>query len=151
MCLRLVLIADLGQSHLFDALHPVLDVFEGLLVCDVVHQDDALTRGGQGDRTQGHSERFRMNTKRQRCQADYPVCLFCRHPVLTMAPLQQAVVMVLNLSCPAVSLHKAHMCEKTKKKRKKCCFVIHKCSQKRGQVKNVVCCGRLPVSRYITV
>lgn len=28
--------------HFFDALHPVLDVFEGLLVSDVVHQDDAL-------------------------------------------------------------------------------------------------------------
>lgn len=92
MCSRLVLIADLRQPHLFDALHPVLDVFEGLLVCDVVHQDDALMqarkgRGEQGDRTQGLSERFRTSTKRQRCQADYPVCLFCRRPVLTMAPL----------------------------------------------------------------
>lgn len=34
--------------HLFYALHPVLDVFEGLLVCDVVHQDDALTPGADG-------------------------------------------------------------------------------------------------------
>lgn len=48
MSLSLVLIADLRQPHLFDALHPVLDVFEGLLVCDVVHQDDALMQSGVG-------------------------------------------------------------------------------------------------------
>lgn len=57
MCLRLLLIADLRQSHLFDALHPVLDVFEGLLVCDVVHQDDALTQSEEGgDKETGHKD-----------------------------------------------------------------------------------------------
>lgn len=29
--------AEWKHSHFFDALHPVLNVFEGLLVCDVVH------------------------------------------------------------------------------------------------------------------
>lgn len=35
--------------HLLDALHPVLDVLEGFLIRDVVHQDDAL-RGRRGQR-----------------------------------------------------------------------------------------------------
>lgn len=28
--------------HLFDALHPVLNILKGFLICDVVYQDDAL-------------------------------------------------------------------------------------------------------------
>lgn len=55
LCFGLIPATDLRSPYLFNALHPVLDVFEGLLVCDVVHQDNALTRSanrwGQGDRT----------------------------------------------------------------------------------------------------
>lgn len=38
------------QSHFFDALHPVLNVFEGLLIRDVVHQDDALAQSKDRDK-----------------------------------------------------------------------------------------------------
>lgn len=31
--------------HLFDALHPVLNILKGFLICDVVYQDDALGMG----------------------------------------------------------------------------------------------------------
>lgn len=63
-----------NQPHFFDALHPVLDVFEGLLVCDVVHQDDALSC-----REQQH-EGTEENTK----EATKSACWSC---TLTMAPL----------------------------------------------------------------
>lgn len=33
------------SPHLFDALHPVLDVLKGFLICDVVHEDNALRDG----------------------------------------------------------------------------------------------------------
>lgn len=46
------------EAHFFDALHPVLYVFEGLLVCDVVHQDDALPQ----------SERAKREDKRCECK-----------------------------------------------------------------------------------
>lgn len=45
--------AEWKQSHFFDALHPVLNVFEGLLVCDVVNQDDALAQSEGRDKRDG--------------------------------------------------------------------------------------------------
>lgn len=52
--------------YLFDALHPVLNVFEGLLVCDVVHQDDALPTA----ETEVSRTRQRQEAQRERTEAD---------------------------------------------------------------------------------
>ena len=38
-------------AHLSDALHPVLDVLKGLVISDVIHQDDPL--GGQRSEVRG--------------------------------------------------------------------------------------------------
>ena len=61
------------QSHFFDALHPVLNVFERLLICDVVHQDDALTerereREKERKREEGFKQSVRGTQRTQREQ-----------------------------------------------------------------------------------
>lgn len=50
------------QSHFFDALHPVLNILERLLVCDVIHQDDALTCREKGARER-ERKKFRSQSK----------------------------------------------------------------------------------------
>lgn len=58
--------AEWKQSHFFDALHPVLNVFEGLLVCDVVHQDDALAQSKDRDKERGLEESVKATERAQR-------------------------------------------------------------------------------------
>ena len=63
------------QPHFFDALHPVLNVFEGLLVCDVVHQDDALTQSEERERDKRRGD-FKESVKgTERAQSGSDVSL----------------------------------------------------------------------------
>lgn len=101
--------------------------------------------GGQGDRTQWKVQ----NEHKEAAMPSWLSSLLvlqasCAHHGSSVVGRCDGLKPLLSRCVPAQSTY----VWKNKKKRKKCCFVIHK---KRGEVKNALCCGRLPVSRYIAV
>lgn len=110
-------------------------------------------RARGGDKETGHKDSVKVSEWAQRgsdakliIQSACSAGILCSPWLLCSRPLWWSWTSPAPL-CPCTK----HIFVKKQKKRKKCCFVIHKCSQKRGEVKNAVCCGSLPVSRYITV